>query len=64
MQNATAKSPANGKVNPVPEKPSAPEAVFTPALDIHETPVGLVVAADLPGVKSENLRVNVKDNGE
>jgi HSP20 family molecular chaperone IbpA len=42
--------------------PGAVETVFTPALDIHETAKALIVEADLPGVKSDNLRVNVKDN--
>ncbi|MCS7167621.1 MAG: Hsp20/alpha crystallin family protein [Gemmatales bacterium] len=34
--------------------------VFTPPLDIYETPDGLVLEADLPGVSGENLRVCVQ----
>jgi HSP20 family molecular chaperone IbpA len=39
-----------------------PENLYTPALDIHETPEGLVLEADLPGVAQEQLSVQVKDN--
>jgi HSP20 family molecular chaperone IbpA len=39
-----------------------PENLYTPALDIHETPEGLVLEADLPGVPQDQLRVQVKDN--
>jgi HSP20 family molecular chaperone IbpA len=39
-----------------------PENLYAPALDIHETPEGLVLEADLPGVAQDQLRVQVKDN--
>jgi HSP20 family molecular chaperone IbpA len=39
-----------------------PDSVFAPALDIHETPEGLVLEADLPGVGLDQLEVRVKDN--
>jgi len=35
---------------------------FLPALDIVETGDGYEVRADLPGIKKENLSVNVEDN--
>ncbi len=38
------------------------ENLYTPALDIHETPEGLVLEADLPGVTSDQLEVRVEDN--
>lgn len=54
---------------PVPLDPTlAPEIhdeqrfVFTPPIDIYETPEGLVLEADLPGVTSETLELQVQDN--
>lgn len=44
------------------DTPDRTENVFTPALDIYETPDGLVLEADLPGVSGNNLRVNVQGN--
>ncbi len=36
--------------------------VFTPPIDIFETPEGLVLQADLPGVTLETLELQVQDN--
>lgn len=36
--------------------------VFTPPIDIFETPDGLVLLADLPGVTIESLELQVQDN--
>ena len=36
--------------------------VFTPPIDIYETEEGLVLHADLPGVSSETLELQVQDN--
>ncbi|QDT35644.1 Hsp20/alpha crystallin family protein [Thalassoglobus polymorphus] len=36
--------------------------VRTPPIDIFETEDGLVLRADLPGVSSENLELQVQDN--
>lgn len=36
--------------------------VFTPPIDIFETPEGLVLLADLPGVSLESLELQVQDN--
>ncbi len=36
--------------------------VYSPALDIHETPEGLVLEADLPGVSAEHLQLQVQNN--
>lgn len=36
--------------------------VFTPPIDIFETPDGLVLLADLPGVSIESLELQVQDN--
>jgi HSP20 family protein len=38
------------------------QQVFTPPIDIFETADGLVLLADLPGVSSESLELQVQDN--
>jgi HSP20 family protein len=35
---------------------------FTPPIDIHEGPDGLVLVADLPGAVEQNLRIELEDN--
>lgn len=42
--------------------PQQPRHVYTPALDIYETEQGLVLEADLPGVRPEDLEIRVEDN--
>ena len=39
-----------------------PRLVFNPPIDIYETQDGLVLYADLPGVTSEGLDLQVQDN--
>ncbi len=39
-----------------------PGLVFTPAVDIFETDQDITVLADLPGVKSEGLTIDLRDN--
>lgn len=46
---------------PPPEYP-VEQVVFTPPIDIFETPEGLVLQADLPGVSSESLELQIQDN--
>jgi HSP20 family protein len=52
----------------VPSGPADPNAVpaqrllFNPPIDIYETPDGLVLYADLPGVTAEGLDLQVQDN--
>ncbi len=48
-----AEEPQGTQVDPV---------VFTPPIDIFETPDGLVLLADLPGVTLESLELQVQDN--
>lgn len=38
------------------------EQYVGPPVDIYETPEGLVVLADLPGVSKENLNIEVKED--
>ncbi|WP_029247143.1 Hsp20/alpha crystallin family protein [Schlesneria paludicola] len=46
---------------PVQEYP-VDQVVFTPPIDIFETAEGLVLQADLPGVSSDSLELQVQDN--
>jgi len=46
---------------PPPEVP-VDQVVFTPPIDIFETAEGLVLQADLPGVSSDSLELQVQDN--
>jgi HSP20 family molecular chaperone IbpA len=39
-----------------------PAPVFTPEVDIYETAEALVVMADLPGVKPEDLNIKLEDD--
>lgn len=34
---------------------------LTPPVDIYETPDGLIVVADLPGVEKENLQIRIEN---
>ncbi|MCH2202065.1 MAG: Hsp20/alpha crystallin family protein [Fuerstiella sp.] len=36
--------------------------LFNPPIDIYETPGGLILYADLPGVTSDGLELQVQDN--
>ncbi len=51
---------------PAPEttetQPAEAQVVFTPPIDIFETPEGLVLLADLPGVAPDSLELQVQDN--
>jgi len=39
-----------------------PGVVFTPSVDIFETERELTLLADLPGVKAENLTIDLREN--
>jgi HSP20 family protein len=39
-----------------------PLCAWAPSVDIYETDLGIIVAADLPGVSKEDVMVEVKDN--
>jgi len=48
---------------PAPEDgANVPRLLFNPPIDIYETPDGLVLYADLPGVDSEGLDLQVQNN--
>ena len=44
------------------EETRSQEQYVTPPVDIYETPAGLIVKADLPGVAKEGLDVRVENN--
>jgi HSP20 family protein len=44
------------------EDSEAPRMLLNPSIDIYETAEGLVLYADLPGVNSEGLDLQVQDN--
>jgi HSP20 family molecular chaperone IbpA len=44
------------------EEPTAAFPTFTPLIDIHEGPEGLILEADLPGAVEQNLRIQLEDN--
>ena len=46
----------------VPGEQTKPGPVFTPAVDIFETEKELTLLADLPGVKSDELNIDLRDN--
>ena len=46
----------------VPEASESSRMLFNPPIDIYETPEGLVLYADLPGVNAEGLDLQVLDN--
>ena len=38
-----------------------PGAVYTPAVDIFETPDALTLLADMPGVQARNLKIDLRE---
>jgi HSP20 family molecular chaperone IbpA len=45
-----------------PAEQTRPGLVFTPAVDIFENDKALVLLADMPGVKAEDLTIDLRDN--
>jgi HSP20 family protein len=45
-----------------PAEQTKPGMVFTPSVDIFETDRELTLLADLPGVKAENLTIDLREN--
>jgi HSP20 family molecular chaperone IbpA len=45
-----------------PTEQTRPGLVFTPAVDIYETETEIILLADLPGVKSDRLTVDLREN--
>lgn len=60
---APAAAPAPSPETPaVAPRADTPRLLFNPPIDIYETPEGLVLYADLPGVTAEGLELQVQDN--
>ncbi len=47
---------------PAAAERTRPGPTFTPAVDIFETDREITLVADIPGVKADNLRIDVRDN--
>jgi HSP20 family molecular chaperone IbpA len=45
-----------------PAEQTTPGVVFVPAVDIFESEKDITVLADLPGVKSEDIEIDLRDN--
>ena len=45
-----------------PAEQTTPGIVFTPAVDIFETEKEITLLADMPGVKADDLTVDLRDN--
>jgi HSP20 family molecular chaperone IbpA len=45
-----------------PAEQTTPGLVFTPAVDIFETEKELTLLADMPGVKTDDLNIDLRDN--
>jgi len=45
-----------------PAEQTKPGPVFTPSVDIFETDKALTLLVDMPGVKAENLNVDLRDD--
>ncbi|MFW6055676.1 MAG: Hsp20/alpha crystallin family protein [Thermodesulfobacteriota bacterium] len=46
----------------IPAEQTRPGLVFTPAVDIYETEKEIVVLADMPGVRTDDVTIDLKDN--
>jgi len=45
-----------------PAEQTTPGLVFTPAVDIFETEMAITLLADMPGVKADDLTIDLRDN--
>jgi HSP20 family molecular chaperone IbpA len=66
MDNPTIRVTVGSKptepMSPAREEPPAAAPTFTPLIDIHEGPEGLILEADLPGAVEQDLRIQLEDN--
>jgi HSP20 family protein len=60
--NGEAALRAGGEAPPPLLLPADGADVYTPAIDIHEGPEGLILEADLPGVTESSLRIDLEHN--
>jgi HSP20 family molecular chaperone IbpA len=45
-----------------PAEQTTPGLVFTPSVDIFETEKEITLLADMPGIKAEDLNIDLRDN--
>ena len=45
-----------------PAEQTKPGLIFTPAVDIFETEKEITLLADIPGVKADDLTIDIRDN--
>lgn len=45
-----------------PAEQTKPGLIFTPAVDIFETEKEITLLADMPGVKTDDLTIDIRDN--
>ena len=64
MANSESKAlQAKGKAEvTAPAEQTRPGLVFTPAVDIFETDKEITVLADMPGVKADDLTIDLREN--
>lgn len=62
MVEQTVASSREAQTNPQQEGTRAQERYAIPPVDIYDTPDGLVLLADLPGVNREDLDVRIDNN--
>lgn len=63
MLNTNKELQAKDKIeHPSKAEQTTPGPVFTPSVDIFETESSLTVLADLPGVKADNLDIDLHDD--
>jgi HSP20 family protein len=60
MNSQTELTEASRGATPATRRPSAPESVLRPAVDIFETSEGITLIADMPGVSKERLDLRVE----
>jgi len=65
-KNGVSQIQVNLLPTPAATEPASPPAgdrvLFTPPIDIYESPEGLVLIADLPGVSVKTLELQVQNN--
>ncbi len=62
MAEKTVATRSQQSVTPSREETRSQEQYVTPPVDIYETPEGLIVKADLPGVARDSMDIRVENN--